>query len=154
MYSLIAAARRRDRRGFSLIELLVVIVVLAVLAAILLPKFMKSGQRDKESVLKSDLKLLRNAVSLFQADTGYYPKALADLSSVTKPTAATARALDRSGKEVSYNPTDWHGPYTQDLPKDPISGNAYCYSTTKGAVGKVTSSATGNALDGTAYNSW
>ena len=81
MYSLIGmAARRRNKLGFTLVELLVVIVVLAVLAAIVLPKFMNSSVRSKESALKSDLKLMRNAVSLFQADTGKYPSTLADLA--------------------------------------------------------------------------
>jgi len=40
------------------------------------------------------------------------------------------------------------------VPTDPISGSAFTYSTTSGSVGNVTSSATGNGLDGTAYNTW
>lgn len=146
--------RAKGRGGFTLVELLVVIVVLAVLAAIVLPKFMNSSARSKESALKSDLKLLRNAVSLFNADTGVYPKTLADLASTTAPTAATAKGLDSAGVEVAYQPGDWHGPYIQDLPKDPISGTDYTYSTASGSVGKVTSSAAGNGLDGTAYSTW
>ena len=59
MLNLIQHPRRRN--GFTLVELLVVIVVLAVLAAIVLPKFMDSSTRSKESSLKSDLKLMRNA---------------------------------------------------------------------------------------------
>jgi general secretion pathway protein G len=152
MYKIVERAKLR--RGFTLVELLVVIVVLAVLAAIVLPKFMNSSRRSKESALKSDLKVLRNAVSLFNADTGVFPKTLSDLSSTTAPTAATAKGVDSTGTETSYSPGDWHGPYIQDLPKDPISGSDYSYSTASGSVGKVSSSATGNGLDGTAYNTW
>ncbi|MDH7601011.1 MAG: type II secretion system protein GspG [Armatimonadota bacterium] len=141
---------RVRRRGFTLVELLVVIVVLAVLAAIVLPKFMDSSKRSKESALRSDLKLLRNAIGLFYTDTGAYPKTLSDLAA----TSAPAKGLDSSGNEVSINAADWHGPYLQEVPNDPISGSAFNYSTTAPNVGKVTSSATGNALDGTPYSSW
>lgn len=140
----------RRRRGFTLVELLVVIVVLAVLAAIVLPKFMNSSTRSKESALKSDLKLLRNAVSNFQTDTNYYPKTLADL----KGTSAPLKGVDSSGTDQNINASDWHGPYIEDVPKDPISGSDFSYSTTSGSVGKVTSSASGNGLDGTAYSGW
>ncbi|MGQ9454324.1 MAG: prepilin-type N-terminal cleavage/methylation domain-containing protein [Armatimonadota bacterium] len=142
--------RKARRRGFTLVELLVVIVVLAVLAAIVLPKFMDSSRRSKESALRSDLKLLRNAIGLFFTDTGTYPKQLSDLAA----TSAPAQGLDSSGSDVNINPADWHGPYLQEIPNDPISGAPFTYSTTPPNVGKVTSSATGNGLDGTPYSSW
>jgi general secretion pathway protein G len=151
MYCFVEKIRReRERKGFTLVELLVVIVVLAVLAAIVLPKFMDSSKRSKESALKSDLKLLRNGVSLFQADCGCFPKTLDDL----KATSAPAKGVDSSGNEVDITATDWHGPYLQEIPKDPVSAAPFNYSTASGSVGQVTSSATGNALDGTAYSTW
>ena len=145
-----AIERARRRRGFTLVELLVVIVVLAVLAAIVLPKFMNSSKRSKESALRSDLKLLRNAVGLFQADTGTYPKVMADLAA----TAVMAKGLDAAGADAVITPGDWHGPYLQETPNDPIAAAAFTYGTTSPNVGKVTSSATGNGLDGTAYSTW
>ncbi len=134
----------RRRRGFTLVELLVVIVVLAVLAAIVLPKFMDSSTRSKESSLHTDLKLLRNAISVFQADIGKYPSALADLAE-TDPT----KVKDKDGTVVKA--ADWHGPYIEAVPKDPIGGADFTYTA---ATGKVASSATGNGLDGTAYTTW
>jgi len=148
MFSYLQTAGRRrhpgGKLGFTLVELLVVIVVLAVLAAIVLPKFMNSSARSKESALKSDLRLIRNAVSLFQADIGKYPNTLADLAATDK---ATVKGAD--GAVVSA--ADWHGPYLDSVISDPVSGNAFTYDK---ATGKVTSSAAGNALDGTAYNTW
>lgn len=137
---------KRKIGGFTLIELLVVIVVLAVLAAIALPKFMDSSARSKESALKSDLKILRNAVTLFKTDTGLNPLTLADLAA----TAAPAKGNDGSG-DVNLTASSWHGPYLQAVTKDPVSGNAYTYTKTTGAV---VSSAVGNGLDGTAYSTW
>ena len=67
-------------RAFTLVELLIVIVVLAVLAAIVIPKFNDSGIRGRESSLRANLKVVRNAVELFKTDTGSYPAQLSDLS--------------------------------------------------------------------------
>lgn len=138
------AGRERNKLGFTLVELLVVIVVLAVLAAIVLPKFMNSSARSKESALRSDLKLIRNAISLFQADIGKYPNSLADL-------AETDPAKVKSADGAVVRAADWHGPYLDSVINDPISGAPFNYDKT---TGKVTSSATGNGLDGTAYSTW
>lgn len=132
------------RKGFTLVELLVVIVVLAVLAAIVLPKFMDSSTRSKESSLRTDLKLMRNAISMFQADIGKYPDTLADL-------AQTDKALVKGNDGTVVSGTDWHGPYLETVPTDPVGGAALTYTK---ATGKVASSTSGNGLDGTAYSSW
>lgn len=140
---LISSIKER-RKGFTLVELLVVIVVLAVLAAIVLPKFMDSSARSKESSLRTDLKLIRNAISAFQADTAKYPGSLADLAETDG-----TKVKDASGAAIVTK--DWHGPYLEAVPTDPISGTAFTYTA---ATGKVASSASGNALDTTAYTTW
>jgi len=140
----------RDRqRGFTLMELLIVIIVIAVLAAIALPRFINSGLRSKEASLKSDLKIYRNAGQLFLNDTGAFPATLAALSA----TAAPASGLDATGAVKTINAPDWKGPYIDAIMNDPVSGNAFNYSVTA-PVGKTTSSAAGNATDGTAYSTW
>lgn len=138
------------KRGFTLVELLIVIVILAVLAAIAIPRFMDSGQRSKEASLKSDLKLVRNAIELFHNDTGAWPAALADLAGA----AAPPNGKDSAGAAKAITGTDYKGPYLQQLPTDPVAGAAFTYSVTSPTVGKVSSSAPGNGLDGTAYSTW
>lgn len=140
----------RARRGFTLVELLIVIIIIAVLAAVVVPKFASSGNRSKESALRADLKLVRNAVELFRHDTGVYPAQLSDLTAGTAP----ASGLDEAGNSKAITASDYKGPYLQTLGKDPVSGNNFNYSTTAGSVGKVTSSASGNGSDGTAYSTW
>lgn len=144
------ANRSGNRRGFTLVELLIVIIIIAVLAAIAIPKFANSGVRSKESALKANLKLYRNAVELFRNDTGAFPDKLADLSVTTAPAAGK----DEAGTAKSINAADYKGPYVEKIENDPVSGAAFTYSTTSGSVGKITSSASGNASDGTAYSSW
>jgi len=139
------------RRGFTLVELLIVIVILAVLAAIAIPRFMNSGTRSKTASLRSDLKLVRNAIQTFSNDTGTFPATLDDLAG----SAAPANGVDgTSGASKAIKTADWHGPYMTAIPTDPVSGNALTYSITAGTVGKVSSSASGNDDDGTAYSSY
>ena len=140
----------RRYRAFTLVELLIVIVVLAVLAAIVIPKFADSSTRGKESSLKADLKLVRNAVELFKNDTGAYPAALADLTGASAP----ASGKDSAAATKTITSTDYKGPYLSAVPTDPVSGSALTYSVTAGTVGKVSASATGSDSAGTAFSTY
>lgn len=131
MYCLMERVRGRREKGFTLVELLVVVVVLAVLAAIVLPKFMDSGKRSKESAQKSDLKIIQNAVQLFYTDTGYYPAALDDL---TQADGSTVKVYDGSADIALATTTDYHGPYLQEVPNDPVKNVAFTYTKADGKV--------------------
>ena len=139
---------RNIKKGFTLVELLIVIIIIAVLAAIAIPKFSSSSLRSKESSLRANLKLVRNAIDLFRADTGAFPATMAGL------TASTTSGLNAAAATCTIAATDWRGPYLQAVPVDPVSGSAMTYGTSATDVGTVKSSATGNGLDGTAYSSW
>jgi general secretion pathway protein G len=141
--------RAAGRTGFSTIELLVVITALAALAAIVLPKFMNTTTRGRESALKSDLKQIRGALANFNQDTGCYPLTIDDL---TKSNAERVRAWNpSSSSRTSVHVRDWHGPYMVSIPNDPVSHSAYNYDS---VTGNVTSAAPGIGLDGVPYNRW
>jgi general secretion pathway protein G len=67
------------RRGFTLVELLVVMAVIATLLTIAVPRYFRSLQRSREAVLKQDLTSLRESIDKFYGDTGKYPQTLAVL---------------------------------------------------------------------------
>ena len=67
------------RRGFTLLELLLVMLLLALLASLAVPVVTQSIVRARESALRADLQALRKAIDDFHADNGAYPKELDEL---------------------------------------------------------------------------
>jgi general secretion pathway protein G len=67
------------RRGFTLLELLVVMAIIATLLTIAVPRYFRSLQRSREAVLMQDLTTLRESIDKFYGDTGKYPPTLAVL---------------------------------------------------------------------------
>ena len=66
-------------RGFTLIELLVVMAIIGGLLAIAAPRYLHRVDLAKETVLRSDLATMRDALDKFFADTGRYPANLDEL---------------------------------------------------------------------------
>jgi general secretion pathway protein G len=67
------------RRGFTLVELLVVMAIIATLLTIAAPRYFRSLHRSREAVLMQDLTTLRESIDKFYGDTGKYPPTLAVL---------------------------------------------------------------------------
>ena len=67
------------RRGFTLVELLVVMAIIATLLTIAVPRYFRSLQRSREAVLQQDLTAMRESIDKYYGDTGKYPQTLAVL---------------------------------------------------------------------------
>lgn len=64
------------RAGFTLIELLVVMTIIGVLLTIAVPRYFRTVERSKETVLKHDLSVVRESIDKYYGDLGQYPDAL------------------------------------------------------------------------------
>ena len=60
----------RRRRGFTLIEILIVVVILGILAAIVIPQFTNASQDAQVSAVKSQLQTIRSQVELYRIKNG------------------------------------------------------------------------------------
>ena len=65
--------------GFTLIELLVVMAIIATLASIAAPRYFNSLEKSRETALRSNLKVMREAIDRYAADRGRYPDTLDEL---------------------------------------------------------------------------
>jgi len=102
------------RRGFTLIELMVVIVILGLLAALVAPKFLKSGEEAKVTTTKVQMKNIEQALKLYKLHNSFYPTTEQGLRAlVEKP-------------ETEPIPKNWKGPYLDKVPKD-AWGNDFIY---------------------------
>lgn len=99
--------RTYARRGFTLVELLIVIVIIAILALVIVPRLMGATRKAKETALRANLNLTRAAIGRFIADTGLYPLTLNDLCSITGP----AKGINERGVEESLINGTFKGPY-------------------------------------------
>ena len=105
--------RKRNKKGFTLVELLLVLVILGVLAGIVVPRFAGQTERARETAAETQISAFKTALSTYEVDMGGYPKGKDGLKELI--------AQPRNAK-------NWRGPYLEknEVPKDPW-GNDYIY---------------------------
>jgi general secretion pathway protein G len=108
---------RKDNRGFTLIELMVVVIILGILALYITPKIMGEPEKAKRVKAKMDIATLETALKMYKLDNGVYPSTEQGLQALVEP------------PETGTAPKKWReGGYLEKhkVPKDPW-GNDYVY---------------------------
>lgn len=100
------------RRGFTLLELIVVIIVLGLLVGLVAPQIFGRVGEARDVAARTQMALLGTALDNFRLDNGSYP--------LTAQGLAALRTAPGGG-------TTWRGPYLRkDIPLDPW-GRGYLY---------------------------
>lgn len=123
-----------SRRGFTLVELMLVVAIVGILASIAMPKFADLLRKSSEGAAKGNLGAVRSALTIYYADKeGQYPATLAALTLGGKYLAAVPRTKTPhyhadSVSEVLLSaapaPTDAGGWYYHDAPAGANYGSA------------------------------
>ncbi len=114
---------RRDERGFSLVELMVVVIVLAILAGTIIPQFAGTTYDARVSRARADIATLVQQLEMFSTKFDRYPTTEEGLDVlVTGPKDAKNFAplikelmSDPWGKPYRYRSPGLHGTKTYDL---------------------------------------
>jgi general secretion pathway protein G len=124
---------KQARHGFTLVELMVVMAIIALLLALATPRYFNHLENSRETILKQDLAVMRDAVDKYHGDRGRYPDSLEELVSAQ---------------------------YLRTLPVDPITERPDTWQVVApsngeaGAMYDIKSGAPGNARDGSPYADW
>jgi general secretion pathway protein G len=133
-----AVSRKRRRRGFTFVEIMVVLTIIVILISMAIPIYSRSILRAKESVLKNNLFTMRTVIDNYTYDKQKAPQSLQDL--------------------VSEG-------YLQKVPIDPMTGNNQGWRTimeeasqsvnqSEPGIFDVKSTSDKIGLDGTPYADW
>jgi general secretion pathway protein G len=126
------------RRGYTLIEMMIVMAIISILVAIAVPLYQKALIRTKESLLKNNLFTMRTVIDEYTFDKKKAPQTLQDLVS---------------------------GGYLRAVPVDPITGSDQTWRVimedaitsvdqTDPGIWDVHSGSDQKSLEGTPYAEW
>ena len=103
---------KKNQKGFSLIELLIVVAIILIIAAIAIPNLLRSRMAANEASAVGSLRTLNTAAVQYNTTYGIgFPAALTDLGPAATATSTAADLIDSvlaSGTKSGYTFT-WSG---------------------------------------------
>jgi general secretion pathway protein G len=130
--------RRGSAAGFTLIELLIVLALISILASMGVVQYRNGVRHAQESVLRTDLFRMRDAIDQYYADKNKYPASLETLVS------------DGYMRRIPEDPITHATDTWQTVAAEPDPSNP----TAEPGIYDVKSGAQGTALDGSSFSDW
>lgn len=110
-----AVSKSAEKKGFTLLEILIVVAILSILAAIVAPRIMGRTDDARVADAKVQIRNLETALKLFKLDNGFYPLTEQGLQAlVEKPSAGKIPSRYREGGYLEQHkvPADpWGNPF-------------------------------------------
>lgn len=136
------------RKGFTLVELMIVVAILGILGAIVMPQYANSSQQAADSATKSMLYTVRSQIELYKMqhaglNPGYWGTVGITGTSLTNQFIGTSKLNGVSTSSTTPSGDYVYGPYLMKMPKNPFNS----LSNIKIVSGSVTDFAT--AVDDT-----
>ena len=129
---------RSGRRGFTLIEILIVMAIISIIISIAVPLYQKSIVRSKESVLRNNLFTIRTVIDEYTYDKQKAPQTLQDLVSEGYLRAVPVDPM--TGSEKSW----------KEIMEDTLTST----SQSEPGLFDVKSGSEKTSLEGTPYSDW
>ena len=124
------------RKGFTLVEILIVVVILGILAAIVIPQFTQASTEAKTNSLCSDLQSLRSQIELYKCQHNDTAPTAADF--IAKMTQTTKLDGTASGSKERDVANDFeYGPYLERVPINPFNDKKDAGDATQGSITSV-----------------
>ena len=102
-----------NRKGFTLVELMIVVAIIGILASIAIPNFISMQYKTKRSEIPSNLKGIKSAQIAYESDFDSYVNCSAYPSSPTKTTQQWTVSSSGGFKTIGWRPDgDVRGSYS------------------------------------------
>ncbi len=128
------------KRGFTLVEILIVMTIIGILLSIVIPQYKNSIIKAKEAVLKENLFQIRDSISKYYKDKNKYPASLEDL--------VIAKYLRSVPVDPFSNKPDW-----QLIRNEPIDFEDFDLEDAEGII-DVKSISSNPREEGKGYGEW